>query len=87
MLEQDPDAEDYFGVFMMPGMFHCRGGAGPDRFDAMTAIIEWTEKDLSPQELATWRIVDGKPTAARPACRYPAEAQRTNGDWTCVTVE
>mgnify|MGYP001812041305 CR=1 FL=1 len=87
VLAQDPDAEDYFGVFMMPGMFHCRGGAGPDRFDAMTAIIEWTEKDLSPEQLTSWRIEDGRPTAVRPACRYPAEARRTNSGWACETGE
>ena len=29
---------------MVAGMFHCRGGVGPDRFDALTALINswWT---------------------------------------------
>src|ERR1700682_1832607 len=29
---------DFFRLFMVPGMFHCRGGVGPDRLDAMTAL-------------------------------------------------
>ena len=36
----DPQIADYFRTFMMPGMFHCAGGAGPDRFDAMSALVD-----------------------------------------------
>ena len=31
-----------------PGMAHCGGGIGPDRHDAMTAIINWVEKGQAP---------------------------------------
>jgi feruloyl esterase len=26
---------DFFRLFMVPGMFHCRGGVGTDRFDPL----------------------------------------------------
>ena len=30
--------QDFFRLFMVPGMAHCRGGSGTDRFDAQSAI-------------------------------------------------
>ncbi len=84
VLALDPDAEDYFRTFLMPGMFHCRGGAGPDRFDAMTALIDWTEKDVAPEQLMTWKDANGQMADQRPSCRYPAEARISGGQWTCV---
>lgn len=85
MLALDPAADSYFRVFMMPGMFHCRGGAGPDRFDAMTPLIDWVEGEVPPTELTTWR--EGSPdtrTDVRPACAYPREAASTASGWQCA---
>ena len=42
------DTPDFFRLFMVPGMAHCGGGIGPDRHDAMTAIINWVEKGQAP---------------------------------------
>jgi feruloyl esterase len=30
-------------LFMVPGMFHCSGGPGPNVFDAITPLINWVE--------------------------------------------
>ncbi len=80
----DPDVADYFRVFMMPGMFHCRGGAGPDRFDAVSALVDWVEADAPPAELATWFV--NEPGKIRPACVYPAEpAPGEDGTLACPT--
>ena len=35
---------EWFRVFMAPGMAHCRGGDGPNTFDALTALETWVEK-------------------------------------------
>ena len=32
------DTQEFFRLFMVPGMGHCRGGPGPDTFDALTAL-------------------------------------------------
>lgn len=75
MQARDPSIDDYFRTFMMPGMFHCRGGAGADRFDAMTPLIEWVEQGHAPVQLDTWRLSgDGERRDERPSCAYPAEA-------------
>ena len=30
-------------------MFHCRGGLGVDRFDALTALVDWVEAGVAPE--------------------------------------
>jgi feruloyl esterase len=60
---------------MVPGMFHCRGGVGPDRFDAMTAVIDWVERGVVPQSLTAARVEDGQIVRTRPLCPYPQVAR------------
>lgn len=72
---QDPQLDRFFRTFMLPGVFHCRGGAGPDRFDAVTPLIDWVERGMAPDQLATWKVdSQGQRSEQRPACVYPAEA-------------
>lgn len=82
---QDETVADYFRVFMVPGMFHCRGGAGPDRFDAMTPLIEWVETGTAPSEMPVWRHQpNGKRADTRKICAHPAEASAVEaGRWQC----
>jgi feruloyl esterase len=41
---KNKNASDFARLFMVPGMTHCAGGIGPDRNDAVTAVIDWVEK-------------------------------------------
>jgi feruloyl esterase len=43
------ETPDFFRLFMVPGMAHCGGGVGPDRHDAVTAMINWVEKGQAPR--------------------------------------
>ncbi len=70
-----PQTKDFFRLFMVPGMFHCRGGVGADRFDALTAVIDWVERDVAPQSLTATRVEDGKVVRTRPLCPYPHVAR------------
>jgi Tannase and feruloyl esterase len=72
-----PDTKDFFRLFMVPGMFHCRGGVGADRFDAMTAVIDWVERGVSPLHLTATRMEDGAVVRTRPLCPYPQVARYT----------
>ena len=82
----DSGIDDFFRTFMLPGMFHCRGGPGPDRFDAMTALIEWVEQDRAPQMLETWH--QDRRLEPRPSCAYPAEAlPNRTGTLVCTTPD
>ncbi len=70
-----PDTSDFYRLFMVPGMFHCRGGRGADRFDAMTPLVEWVEGGRAPDRLTASRIDDGVLKMTRPLCPYPKIAR------------
>jgi hypothetical protein len=65
---------EFFRLFMVPGMFHCMGGVGTDRFDALTALTEWVEQGRPPDQIRAARVVGGKEVRARPLCPYPQTA-------------
>ncbi len=80
----DADVDDYFRVFMMPGMFHCRGGPGPDRFDGITPLIDWVEKGTAPVQFDTWNErIPGDRSNIRPTCAYPLRAHPHNDGFIC----
>ena len=62
-------------LFLVPGVFHCRGGPGTDQFDALTALDNWVERGEAPE-----RIIASKASSPirRPLCAYPQVA-RYNG--------
>ncbi len=62
--------EDWSRLFLVPGMAHCRGGdMALDRFDMVTAIVDWAEKDQAPSQIiATGPAMPG---VSRPLCPYP----------------
>src|SRR6266700_2646674 len=40
--------EAHARLFMVPGMQHCLGGAGPNAFDTLSALENWVEKGVAP---------------------------------------
>jgi len=66
---------DFFRLFMVPGMFHCRGGIGTDRLDAMTAVINWVENGVAPASITASQVDKGKLLRTRPLCPYPQVAR------------
>jgi len=75
----DVSVDDYFRVFLMPGLFHCQGGAGPDQFDVMTPLIDWVEGGMAPDQVKTWKLGKGNQRLdQRPVCAYPTQATRQN---------
>jgi feruloyl esterase len=68
-------AEDFVRLFMVPGMGHCQGGAGPDEFDKIGTIEEWVEHDVAPNEIiASRRAKDNVTNMTRRLCPYPQVA-------------
>jgi feruloyl esterase len=66
---------DFFRLFMMPGVFHCAGGIGPDEVDTLTPLAEWVEKGTAPERLLASRRVSGQVVSTRPLCPYPSVAR------------
>jgi len=69
------DTQQFFRLFMVPGMGHCGGGIGPDRHDPMTAMIDWVEKGKAPDSMVATRLVNNQPVRTRPLCPYPRVAR------------
>jgi hypothetical protein len=75
VVQNGPDGTNFFRLFMVPGMAHCGGGIGPDRLDAMTAVINWVEKGKAPESMRASRVVDNNVVRTRPLCPYPQVAR------------
>jgi feruloyl esterase len=65
-------------LLLVPGMFHCRGGIGVDRIDALTPLLNWVEGGTPPERIVAGRMEGGKVVRTRPLCPYPQTA-RYNG--------
>ena len=63
-------------LFLLPDVAHCGGGQGPDKLDALTAIVDWVTKGQGPDSLLT-KAVDssGKTTSSRPTYPIPYVAR------------
>jgi len=63
--------QEFFRLFMVPGMGHCSGGPGPDRFDTLTSLEQWVEQGIAPEQMTASKIIDGETVRTRPLCVYP----------------
>ena len=67
------ETDSFYRLYMVPGMFHCAGGPGPDNFDAVTPLIDWVERNRPPGPI-TAQHGDEATGYTRPLCPYPARA-------------
>jgi feruloyl esterase len=101
---------NYYRLFMVPGMAHCFGGPGPNAFgqpfaqavpigdaqhDIITALEQWVEKGVAPEQIIATKYVNDTPSQgvafSRPLCPYPMTAhysgsgdQTNAASFTCV---
>ncbi len=87
-------AREHARLFMTPGMLHCFGGDGPNRFDTLAALDAWVEQGKAPEAIVAAKLPDNKPNAepsrTMPLCAFPEQARYSgSGDvdkaenWTC----
>jgi feruloyl esterase len=81
--------QDFYRLFMVPGMGHCGGGVGPNSFgnrpggamdpehDVFSALEQWVEQGKAPEKLIGTGNVAGQPgkKMTRPLCPYPQVAK------------
>jgi feruloyl esterase len=72
--ERSAKASQSVRLFMVPGMGHCRGGDGPNTFDMMSALDQWVDKGVAPQQVVASHANQGKVDRTRPLCPYPQQA-------------
>jgi feruloyl esterase len=66
--------KDSIRLFMIPGMNHCQGGPGTDKFDGIAALAQWVEGGKAPDQIPASHQTAGKVDRARPLCAYPSVA-------------
>lgn len=64
---------NWMQLFMVPGMGHCSGGAGPNQIDWMSALENWREKGQTPTSIIGKGTNAGAPMT-RPLCPHPQVA-------------
>jgi feruloyl esterase len=66
--------QDFARLFIAPGVGHCGGGAGSDKFDLLTPVVDWVEKGIPPSSIPA-AMTDpawfGTTARSRPLCAYP----------------
>jgi feruloyl esterase len=62
-------------LFLEPGMGHCGGGEGPNKFDVVSALEGWVEKGSAPETMLASHSTQGKVDRTRPLCAYPKIAK------------
>jgi feruloyl esterase len=67
--------QEFFRLFMMPGVDHCAGGTGADRFDGLGALFDWVEKGVNPARIVASSHAEGAIRFTRPLCPYPQVAR------------
>jgi feruloyl esterase len=66
--------DDSYRLFMVPGMGHCRGGDGSDRFDVIGVMEQWVEHGRAPDSIVAARYTGDKVERTHPLCPYPKVA-------------
>jgi feruloyl esterase len=68
------ETQEFFRLFMVPGMGHCSGGPGADQFDALTALEKWVEGGVAPEQIVASKMEADQVLWTRPLCPYPQAA-------------
>jgi hypothetical protein len=85
------DTQDFFRLFMAPGVNHCGGGLGPNSsfaytlgnavglldadHDILAALDRWVVQGTAPDQLIASHFTAGVADKTRPVCAYPKIAR------------
>jgi hypothetical protein len=77
-----PDTQDFFRLFMLPGVRHCGGGEGAHQVDFLSYLEAWVEKSQAPDVMIGTHSKDATgPAFTRPHYPYPLRAKyKGSGD-------
>jgi hypothetical protein len=66
---------DTMRVFMLPGVYHCRGGTMPYEANFLGAIVNWVEAGIAPDSVIAAAVKPEGGIRTRPVFAYPVRAQ------------
>ena len=80
--------QEFARLFLLPGVAHCGGGAGPDTVEgdqippgpnsttiarlALDPLVQWVQHGIAPDRIIAYHVTNGVTDLARPVCPYPA---------------
>ena len=67
--------QDFFRLFLVPGVHHCAGGPGLTEFDPLTLLENWVERGQPPDVMIAGRSANGVTERTRPIYPYPMLAR------------
>ena len=84
--------DDFYRLYLAPGVNHCGGGYGPVPTDPLSALVAWVENGIVPETLAAQYVDVNGAVVNHNICRYPL-VSRYNGkgdptsasSYTCAT--
>ncbi|MGJ5177494.1 tannase/feruloyl esterase family alpha/beta hydrolase [Bradyrhizobium oligotrophicum] len=89
--------QSYARLYMVPGMYHCNGGPGPNSFAFLPALQDWVENGTPPRSVVATKYVDDTAPnvqMTRPLCVFPKIAKYNGSgstddaaNFTCVGHE
>jgi feruloyl esterase len=85
----EAQAARFSRLYMMPGVFHCAGGPGPDQaggagrdapvvdpqHDMLSALEAWVERGQAPGPIVASKLGESGVVRTRPLCPYPQIAR------------
>jgi Tannase and feruloyl esterase len=83
--------DEFWRLFLAPGVNHCGGGLGAVPPDPLAAVVAWVEQGVAPETLPASTVANGT-TVEHDLCLYPLTSKYVGGDpaaaasYTCVPV-
>lgn len=87
-----PTLDDFYRLFLIPGMGHCSGGLGPTSFgqgpntnpnntqhNILLALVDWVEHGHAPATITG----SGANNTMRVHCRYPMRSVFDGKEFVC----
>ncbi|MGC2523811.1 MAG: tannase/feruloyl esterase family alpha/beta hydrolase [Stellaceae bacterium] len=71
--------QDFYRLFLVPGMSHCSGGPGSSTFDALTSLEQWVEHGIG---LCCKLSAVARETVARGRAHAHVASSRSPTSWT-----
>jgi len=73
------EIQEFFRLFLAPGVLHCGGGPGPNVFDTVTPLVQWVEQGVAPERITATKFNGDNPAngvlITRPLCPFPQFAE------------
>ncbi len=77
--EGGEETQEFYRLFLAPGVLHCGGGPGPNVFDTVSPLVQWVEQGRAPDSIVATKFTGDNPAngvaVTRPLCPFPKFAE------------